>query len=153
MFQRIQSIFLICAAALISVVIFLDFASITNNEIEYCTLKIYGIYFDIDGKFIIKPLMTLIILCGVTLLSMWTTVFLYKKRMLQMRICGFNICLLAGIIVLMIYCGLQVTKTLGMNITFSITMVHPFIAIVLNILAMRAIWKDEQLIRSYERIR
>ena len=81
-------------------------------------------------------------------------VFIYKKRMLQIRLAGMNLFIILG------YYGLIAFYFLKRNnevvSTFEnvgIGMITPFVAIVFTYLAIRKIGADEALIRSLNRIR
>ena len=81
-------------------------------------------------------------------------VFLYNKRMLQIRLSGINIFLMLGyygLIAFYIYMRNPEAESLFQNIGVGI--ITPFIAIILTYLAIRKIGADEALIRSLNRIR
>ena len=79
------------------------------------------------------------------------TIFLYKKRMVQIRFTLFNIILAVG------YYATLVTFVFMLKgeSTFvpSWAVCLPFVGIVLDWLAIRAIGKDEMLVKAYERLR
>ncbi|MDR2475113.1 MAG: DUF4293 domain-containing protein [Bacteroidales bacterium] len=74
-------------------------------------------------------------------------IFLYKKRKLQIFLCWINNILIA------VFCGIAfyLFRQTETNIVFS--MILPFAALVLNLLAIHRIRKDEALIRSLNRLR
>lgn len=82
------------------------------------------------------------------------TVFLYKQRMLQIRISIFNIVVMIGFY---LYFGFILYKIYPVeNLQFQkvgIGIIMPFIAIILTILAIRKIGADEALVRSLQRLR
>lgn len=81
-------------------------------------------------------------------------VFLYKKRMLQIRLAAINIFLILGyyaLIGVFIYMRNPEVNSIFQNVGIGI--VTPFIALVLTYLAIRKIGADEALIRSLNRIR
>ena len=81
-------------------------------------------------------------------------VFLYKKRMLQIRLASFNLFMILGYYGLIAFYILK--RNPEANSVFenvSIGMITPFIAIVLIYLAIRKIGADAALIRSLNRIR
>jgi len=83
-----------------------------------------------------------------------TTIFLFKNRMLQIRMTIFNIILLIGyyatfIAFVMAYNGKLPETTFQLRISVCL----PFIAMVLNYLAVRAIGKDEVMVKAAERLR
>jgi hypothetical protein len=78
--------------------------------------------------------------------------FLYKKRMLQMRFNIFNSILLVALQGFIVY---YIASFFNQEITFkfSIQSIFPVISLILSILAIRNILKDELLIKSLNRIR
>ena len=81
-------------------------------------------------------------------------VFIYKKRMLQIRLAGMNLFIIIGYYGLIAFYILKRNPEVGSIFqSVGIGMVTPFIAIVLTYLAIRKIGADEALIRSLNRIR
>jgi hypothetical protein len=81
-------------------------------------------------------------------------IFLYKKRILQLRLCVFNIILMFGLVGLIYFFTKYTINDLnGITSVFLWPIVVPFISIVLTYMALKGIQKDEALIRSYNRIR
>ena len=81
------------------------------------------------------------------------TVFRYKKRRLQKRLCTAQIVLLlltAGVTALYL-------KSFGEEgfgpVALSVTAAFPLVAAILTLLARRGIVKDDKLVRSLDRIR
>ena len=94
-------------------------------------------------------LVILIILFALTFI----TIFLYKRRMIQIRLCIINTVLLVGMQGLLYYYVLAVSKLLPAHPNYSIIFIFPLVSAILSFLALRAIAKDEALIRSLERLR
>jgi hypothetical protein len=94
----------------------------------------------------------IILLCITTLIP-FISIFLFKKRVIQMRLNSLNIMLLIGYVGLNYYYIHTFSKQLNAVVSYQITAIFPFIAVVLTYLAIRAIGKDEALIRSMDRIR
>ncbi|MCK5170207.1 MAG: DUF4293 domain-containing protein, partial [Bacteroidales bacterium] len=88
-----------------------------------------------------------------TVLISFISIFLYKKRIIQMRINSFNIILMIGYLGLNYYYIQNFSKQLDGVVSYEITTIFPFVAAILTYLAIRAIGKDEALIRSMDRIR
>ena len=92
------------------------------------------------------------ILLVLSTLLPFITIFLFKNRMLQVRLCGVEGVFLMGALVMLTYTffkmGSQV-ESYGMKVA----MVLPVLALFLVFLAGRAIFRDELLLRSLNRIR
>ena len=147
MIQRIQTVFLLVSLILTGFLFKLELAElIAANEIY--SFVAAGIY---KGEIqIFSGLPLLVMLAIITLLHL-VIIFSYKKRILQMRMTVFTIVLLLGLfgaILFFAYTGFD-----GANVAFKIPVAFPLAAAILDFLAIRAIGKDEALIRSLNRIR
>ncbi len=80
------------------------------------------------------------------------TIFCYKKRMLQLRLCFINIFLMIGLLVLIVIQVRQISQPSG-EWHFMPGYGLPLIGIILTWLASRGILKDITLLKSYDRIR
>ena len=91
--------------------------------------------------FLIIPLMLLICL------------FSFKKRIRQIRFSIFTILLMVGSLVLIYFYRRQGITALQAEAFFTLFTAFPIISAILTYLAFRGVKKDEELIRSYDRIR
>ena len=147
MIQRIQTIYIFISALLIATLMKLTFAELSVNN-ELYTFVAKGIFY---GEELIFNGMAIFIFIPVIALLHFFTIFLYKKRILQIRILVFSIVLLLGLFGLFFYFSYAGFD--GAKIAFKIPVVFPIVAAILDFLAIRAIGKDEALIRSLNRIR
>jgi hypothetical protein len=85
-----------------------------------------------------------IVLAAVSFAVSFSGIFLFRKRVLQMRFCIYDIIIL---IAFQIWIGYLFFRRVP-GTTFSITSVFPIIASILVYLAFRYIEKDELLVRS-----
>ena len=150
MIQRIQSVYLLAVALLMTVFMCNPVGSVIGAGSEISEFGNLCISLP-DGTKDYAP-WALFALLLVSALVALVTIFLYKKRMLQIRFTLFNSILLIGYYVVL---GVFVATTLAEEDTFSPSwqVCFPFIGIVLNWLAIRAIGKDEVLVRAYDRLR
>jgi Domain of unknown function (DUF4293) len=147
MIQRIQTIYLFISALLIASLMKLKFADLSVNN-ELFTFVAKGIY---SGEELIFNGFAIFIFIPLIALLHFVVIFLYKKRILQIRILVFSIVLLLGLFGLFFYftyAGFDDVK-----VAFKIPVVFPLVAVILDYLAIRSIGKDEALIRSLNRIR
>ena len=155
MIQRIQTLYLLLAAALMSLTLFLPLATIWQGGNEIIIKAWFA-----DGTVGFKaplPLYLGIILSVATALP-FVTIFLYKKRMAQIRLCVSEIVLLLGsvaFIALYCYrmCDVLAELMQELNFTLGFAALMPVVAIIPMVLAIRGIAKDEALVRSLDRIR
>ncbi|MCC8088552.1 MAG: DUF4293 domain-containing protein [Rikenellaceae bacterium] len=160
MIQRIQSVYLFVTAILMSLLCFFPLAEFVfftdGGEGGVNKLFAWGIIEVTTGNII--PVWYTAILLGLTILLPLVIIFLYKKRWLQMRLCIVQIILLLGMQIYVVMYLLKIWKIVkGMepvNIpVLSIMDMVPLVSIILVILALRGIFKDQTLIKSLNRIR
>ncbi len=147
MIQRIQTIFILVAGLLIAALYVLPFANISvDNVIHIFNAK--GIS---NGEILIFDGLPIMIFIGIITVLHFVIIFLYKKRIRQIRFLAFTIILLLGLFGMFFYftyAGFNDAK-----VAFKVSVTFPIVAIILDYLAIRAIGKDEALIRSMDRIR
>lgn len=154
MIQRIQTLFLLLSLICTSMFFFFPFAEFIDSTGEIsANIDIMGIHFS-DGS-AAKNISTISVLILILIINLVTfiSIFTYKKRMLQMRFSFFNIILQIGSIALIVYCSIQTSKNIEMDLLLGFLVTLPFVAAILTFLAIRAIGKDELLVRSINRIR
>lgn len=151
MIQRIQSIYLFFALTMMVLPFFIPYAEVIGQYGEVYQLTGQGIFAQ-GGQLLEYTYPTLIIL-GVSALLSLVTIFLYKKRLLQLRLSVINLFLMLGSVALMAYYLFHFHQSEPGLIQYDFGFVFPVIAFILTILAFRAIKKDELLIRSADRIR
>ncbi len=152
MIQRVQSLFLLVSVILLSVLSCLSVAEIMidNNIYSY---KTFGIYSQ-DGYYeLIAHTYPLFILIIISTIIIFISIFLFKKRLLQLRLCLISIFLQSGIYGLGYFYIYQLSNKYEILIHYSFAIIIPLISIILVYMAMRAIKKDEILIKSLDRIR
>lgn len=152
MIQRIQTLYLLIAAALMTVAVFSPLAVFNVGAAEY-TLSSFSLAGE-GGSF---ATLLLGILLAVSALLPLATLFLYKRRQLQIRLCAVELVLLIGCIVFIgIYYWLSNRMFTDFDTTyrrFAYGALMPLLSLVPVWLAMRAIFRDEVLVRSRDRIR
>ncbi len=137
MIQRIQSVWLLLAAICILLTIQLPFYSgINDPAIPYHELN------GASGGFGILIVTLLVAVLGVV------GIFLYKNRIVQLRLCMAAIIIELGL--LFLYYKKIAAFTLG---TLSLTSVLHLLVIVFFILAARGVNADEKLIKDSDRLR
>ena len=154
MIQRKQTIYLLIAALLTGVLFFMPFARFAGAEGSFL-LTVKGIWIQMGPgeKSLEVSTYPLMILVSLSTLVSLMAVGLYKKRLLQIRLCGINLALQAGLSGFIFYYGQTTAKILSAAVSYEWVVVFPLIALVLTILAFIAIGKDEALVRSVNRIR
>ena len=147
MIQRIQTVYLFISAVLIASLMKLKFADLSVND-ELYTFVARGIY---NGENLVFNGLAIFIFIWLIALLHFAVIFLYKKRILQIRILVFTIVLLVGLFGMFFY--FTYAGFTDAKVAFKIPVVFPIVAAILDFLAIRAIGKDEALVRSLNRIR
>ncbi len=150
MIQRIQSLFLLAATVLTGLIFATSLLTI-NAPQGLFTLTSVALK-DATGQ-VILSVFPLTILVGLMFAGSVITIFLFKNRMLQIRIIVFTMVLNAGFYALFFFYLSAVKKQISGEISYEVSTIMPIINLILLFLAMRAIGKDEALVRSLERIR
>jgi len=149
MIQRIQSVYLLVVTILMVICMCSPVGSIiasTNEISEFGNLCITLP----DGTKDYAPWALFVILLVVAGLS-FGTIFLFKKRMLQIRLTIFSSVMLIGYyLALVAYIFMLAEET---TFSASWTICLPFAGIILNWLAIRGIGADEALVKAYDRLR
>ncbi len=155
MIQRIQSLYLAIAAALSAFLLRGPIVRLVSDDGAGYELNYRGIYATDDGmltELVEKSLPLTIILIAVPVLYI-VSVFLFKKRKLQIRLTVFSSLLLAGGLLLMLFYIFYTGRKLEAELIFNIKLMFPVAGVIFGYLAFRGILKDELLIKSYDRIR
>jgi len=151
MIQRVQTIYLILAEILLAAMFFLPLAQLITPEGKSFVLNWNGILSS-DGQLVLNAYPLAILLAAILILNI-VIIFLFKNRVLQMRICIYNILLMVGSLVMIWFYSYQAGKEFQVEKFFKIPALFPIMAAFLTFLAFRAIRKDELLIKSIDRIR
>jgi Domain of unknown function (DUF4293) len=155
MIQRIQSVYL-SLTVLISLLLlkgsFLVFFEKAGSVIK---VTFNGLFRETDGQGIVMieklfPLSVIIALIPVLSLI---TIFFFKKRNIQIWLSKILIGLVSCFILLSCYYSYLVKSEYSGNIIPGIKMVLPLLLLIFSILAFRGIRKDDQLVKSYDRLR
>ena len=149
MIQRIQSVYLLVVTILMVICMCSPVGSIiasTNEISEFGNLCITMP----DGTKDYAPWALFVILLIVAILS-FATIFLFKKRMLQIRLTIFSSVVLIGYYMALIAYIFMLAEDTSFTPSWIICL--PFIGIILNWLAIRGIGADEALVKAYDRLR
>lgn len=140
MLQRKQSIWLLIAALLNSGVLFFD---------------LFRIHTIVNGTETIVPYRTdqhfpLLIIAIVMIAVPLITIFMFKDRKRQIRMCGASMVAVTSFIAKEL---IDAKVTPPSTVTYWIGAVLPVIALIFLIMAIGGIRKDDKLVRSVDRLR
>lgn len=150
MWQRIQTLYLIIIALLMGLFAFSDIFILSSTDgkaliLDAWTLRDLSTQTSQAG---VWGMGVLAILAGVLAVSV---IFIYRNRVLQARLSTLNALLLVGLVGLMGYAGY--TTSAGLSLGFKFAIAYPLVAVILQVMAIRAIWLDEALVRTSQRLR
>ncbi len=152
MIQRIQSLYLLVVVVLLIVCMCNPVAAYIGMDGSVSLFTNLGIEVENIGRetscwgmFAILVLSTMVA---------FASIFLFKNRVLQIRMTIFNIILLVGYYATFIAFVIAYNKRLPeMTFQLRFSVCLPFVCLVLNYLAVRAIGKDEVMVKAADRLR
>lgn len=144
MIQRIQTVWWLLSAILLGIFIF--FPIIVIDEIEFSPIEYVKIDFTSMFLGLIDITYTSVSIVLLTVLS----IFLFKKRKIQIWL-GYFSCILYTFLVFLLFHFNDYLIKEGQK--FAIAMAILLLSITFQILAIRAVKKDEALIKSMDRLR
>jgi len=152
MIQRIQSVYLLLVTVLLVVAMCMPMGYFIGMDgVTASTFKSLGMYMT-DGNF-----RSTWGLFGILLLSaviVFGSIFLFRNRMLQIRMTIFSSVLLIGFyiaFIVFVFMLKESTETVSFRLGWALCL--PAISIILNYLAFRAIYKDELMVKAADRLR
>lgn len=156
MIQRIQSLFLLLAAVAAVLTFFYPIANFFSESYSL-KLTVTGIekYTAYSDTVMINTL-PLMILCGLYGLLSLITVFLYKHRILQIRMARFAIFVdLVFLAIIFFYYipGIEDATNATAEYISEAGIYFPLAALIFLLLAIRFITKDERKVKAADRIR
>lgn len=153
MIQRIQTLYLLAVTAFMAISLFAPIATFTIGDVEF-TLRA----FSLSGGGESQSTLWMGILLVLATVVPFVSIFLFKRRQLQVRLCGAEMVLLLGSLAFVaIYFWLSSSNVFEGSVIghkqFGWGALMPLLSLPFTYLAGRAIFKDEILVRSLDRIR
>lgn len=154
MIQRIQTVYLLAIIILIALCIYMPIVDMSTSDGTVYQFTMKG-YFELRGgvKQMVQPLTSLVVSGYLLMGLLLVTIFLYKVRRLQMRLSIYAIAMQIGLGFIFLYVIKSVKNELDATVYYHVNILFPFIGAILSYLAFRSIKKDEEMVRSYDRIR
>lgn len=149
MIQRIQTIYLLLVVALLVASMCLPVGYLVGVDGLACTFTPLGV--ECDGVFNSTwGMFGILLLSGIVALA---TIFLFRNRMLQIRMTIFNSILLVGYYLTFLSFLFVLKNDLEASYQLAWTLCLPLVSIVLNVMAIRAIGGDEVMVKAADRLR
>jgi hypothetical protein len=153
MIQRIQSLYLLLVIIAYTLLFFLPIATYTTIATDITAETITR--FSLPGitnanSNATIPLIAVVLILAVAVL---VTIFLFKKRVLQIKITAIILLAHIGFIAALFYVADSVARKVGVEAVYDTGAYIALIPLVFLVLANRAIRKDEKMVRSTDRLR
>jgi peptidoglycan/LPS O-acetylase OafA/YrhL len=152
MIQRIQSLYLLLTTIASALFLTGDILKVINTTAYNVSVKFSGIYRSDDGTLTKRFLLIAIISVLVPVIS-GITIFLFKNRKLQGRLILINLILEIALIAAIVFVTIPLTGNPSAQILPGFRVILPVLCLILLILGYRGIKKDDELVKSYDRLR
>lgn len=155
MIQRIQTVYLLVITVLTGLMFALPLASFMGDG---QTVSLFaGSIKDADAVQIVSTSYYMALLIAMATFLPFETIFLFKRRMVQIRLCLVEIVLQVGVLAYLVYYILHIRSSVfayaDHSMSLELSSIFPIVSIILSLLAYRAVVKDEALVNSLNRIR
>ncbi len=154
MIQRIQTVYLLIVTALMAVTLFVPLAWFGSDAGQF---DLYAFSLQTADGEAVQSTVYMGILSALACALPVVTIFLYKRRLLQIRLCVVEIVLLIGAVVMeavYYFLSWRVFSDLTFHTQgFRPAIALPLVCLLFSYLAARAIFRDELMIRAADRIR
>ena len=153
MLQRIQTVYLLLIVVLTITTLFLPLAVLQAGN-DLFSFDASGVSTLMGEPELIYPTWGLFALTAIIAIVALVTIFLFKRRILQIRLCVFNALLMLGFYGFFAYLAYNFTSSFeGMSLCVRVGLAFPLVNLILDYLAIRNIGADEALVRSLDRLR
>jgi len=158
MIQRKQSIYLFLAAIAMVLDFFFPIAKFIgtgNYQLEFYIYRVVSLVPDSTPPFDVMFVAPLTALTGLVIVGSLITIFMYRRRMMQAKMVrGLIIFTLGDVALIFFYNIPSLEKLTNIIAEYNyVGIAMPLAALVLLILAINGIVKDEKLVRSADRLR
>ncbi len=154
MIQRIQSIYLLLVLILGVLYFFIPYATFQIAGINIANIKATGVEFNKNATTIASINMILLTI-NISIISILAliTIFLFKKRSLQSILVKINMVFVIVSVVCMFLFADIIKAAINAEIKYYIAAAFPIVSLILLFLALKAINKDEDLVKAADRLR
>ena len=152
MIQRIQTVFLFVSLCFLVPMFFSPVAEMIYETGEIFAFNLTGFYQIEAETTIMLSNQYSILMLGILIVALNLIIILmYKSRVLQMRLCIYNILLLVGLVGIVLFVLYTVPNV--RSVSFSLPAVFPVISLILHYLAFRGVRRDEMMVQALSRLR
>lgn len=155
MIQRIQSVYLLLTTIVSCLFLAGGFLIISNYQGYETFMRFSGVYQkSVDTELIlIAGMIPLTVISLLIPLISFITIFLFRKRNLQIKLTIILLVLEILLILTGVFYAVKLVQSSPATLSPELNFFFPFLEIILTFLAYTGIRKDEVLIKSYDRLR
>ena len=151
MIQRIQSVYLFVVAVCAVVCLCMPVGHFHQDGIGVADF--YNLWLTMaDGARVFAP-WAMFVLLVLAAFTSFAAIFLFKRRMFQVRLSVFSSLILVGYYIVFGVFVYVFKSRYDADFTLSWTAAFPAVGLILDYLAFRNIMKDELIVRSLDRLR
>jgi hypothetical protein len=151
MIQRIQTLFLLGVAVLSGLMLTGDLVMMVSGSGTLFSINFMGL--TDEGGDILQRLWPLTFLLALVPALAIVALLLYRKRPLQMRVTMIVLLLSLGTVFLGAFYVVMFDRKIDITVLWKVRALFPLVSAILAWLAYRAIFRDELLVKSYDRLR
>jgi hypothetical protein len=151
MIQRIQTLFLLAVAVLSGLMLTGDLVMMDSGSGTLFSINFLGLAE--EGGDILQRLWPLTFLLALVPVLAIVALLLYRKRPLQMRVTMIVLLLSLGTVLLGAFYVVMFDRKIDITVLWKVRALFPLVSAILAWLAYRAIFRDELLVKSYDRLR
>lgn len=155
MIQRIQSLYLSLVLLLLILMLFFPLVVFNDNAGILYQFMPTGLKNLSNGQwyYVNRNILTFIFILFASLINL-VVIFLYKRRKLQVKLSKILMGILAGLFLFIVYeIKFGITGIIIENSKYNWTILVPIISIILIFLAVKSIKRDDELVKSIDRLR
>lgn len=151
MIQRIQTVYLFLAGVAALLMYFSPLASFKTSELVYHLNTCHFTHPETGNQ--VMSVIAMAVLPVLSTFLSFFTIFLYKNRRFQMNLCKINLLILVALMAVEVIYYFRIGEILDTQGKPMFMAVMPLLSFIFVVLANRSIKKDDNLIKSADRIR
>jgi hypothetical protein len=154
MIQRIQSLYLLLVLILGVLCFFIPYATFNIDGTYIADIKATGVEF-IPNAVITASMNMILLTLNIAIIDLLSLIiiFLFKKRKLQMTLIKINMVFVIISVVCMFLFADIIKAAINAEIRYYFAALFPILSLLFLYLALRAINKDEDLVKAADRLR
>lgn len=155
MIQRVQSIYLLLTTVLSVLFLLSGIIYFTESSGSLLKISFNGLFREtgMQNNELVNSILPLTVLLIIIPLLAFVIIFLFKNRSIQIILTRVLITLITMLIVTIAAYSIAISEKFGASINPVFNTAIPLVQLALAVLALRGIKKDDDLVKSYDRLR